>query len=95
MKYKIIPTETFKTQAKTYNNSISGDLIGDIRSLIATTRQNVAIAVNTGLTILYWQIGSRVRQDILKEKRADYGKKIDGMLCTNVSLARKKTAMLQ
>jgi predicted nuclease of restriction endonuclease-like (RecB) superfamily len=28
------------------------------------------------LTILYWQIGDRIRQDILKEKRADYGRKI-------------------
>ena len=68
--------ETGKQVAKTDDKSISGDLIGDIRSLIETARQNVAIAVNTGLTILYWQIGSRVHQDILKEKRADYGKKI-------------------
>ena len=45
--------ETGKQVAKTYNNSISDDLIGDIRSLIETSRQNVAIAVNTGLTILY------------------------------------------
>ncbi len=28
------------------------------------------------MTILYWQIGSRIRQDILKEKRAEYGKEI-------------------
>ncbi len=61
---------------KTYTKSISGDLIGDIRSLIETARQNVAVAVNAGLTILYWQIGSRIRQDILKEKRAEYGKEI-------------------
>jgi hypothetical protein len=61
---------------KTYNKSISGDLIGDIRSLIETARHNVAVTVNAGLTILYWQIGSRIRQDILKEKRADYGEEI-------------------
>jgi len=28
------------------------------------------------LTILYWQIGSRIRQDILKKKRASYGEEI-------------------
>ena len=61
---------------KTYNKSISSDLIGNIRSLIETARQNVAITVNAGLTVLYWQIGSRIRQDILKEKRAEYGKEI-------------------
>ena len=58
------------------NKVISGDLIGDIRSLIETARHNVAVAVNAGLTILYRQIGSRIRQDILKEKRAEYGKRI-------------------
>ena len=68
--------ETGKQVAKTYNKTISGDLIGDIRSLIETARHNIAVTVNTGLTILYWQIGIRIRQDILKEKRAEYGKEI-------------------
>jgi len=36
----------------------------------------VAVTVNAGLTLLYWQIGNRVRQDILKEKRARYGEEI-------------------
>ena len=71
--------KTGKQVAKKYDKSISGDLIGDIRSLIETARQNVAIAVNTGLTILYWQIGNRIHQDILKEKRARYG---EGLLPT-------------
>ena len=61
---------------KKYNKSISGDLIGDIRRLIEIARHNVAVTVNAGLTILYWQIGNRIRQDILKEKRADYGEEI-------------------
>ena len=68
--------QTGKQVAKTYNKSISDDLIGDIRSLIETARHNVAVTVNAGLTILYWQIGSRIRQDILKEKRANYGEEI-------------------
>ena len=62
--------------AKTYNKPISGDLIGDIRKFIETARHNVAAAVNVGLTILYRKIGSRIRQDILKEKQAEYGKEI-------------------
>jgi predicted nuclease of restriction endonuclease-like (RecB) superfamily len=68
--------ETEKRVAKAYNKPISGDLTSDIRRLIETARHNVAVTVNAGLTILYWQIGSRIRQDILKEKRADYGEKI-------------------
>jgi len=68
--------QTGKQVVKTDNKSISGDLIGDIRRLIEIARHDVAVTVNTGLTILYWQIGNRIRQDILKEKRADYGRKI-------------------
>ena len=68
--------ETGKQVVKTDNKSISGNLISDIRRLIETARHNVAVTVNAGLTVLYWQIGSRIHQDILKEKRAEYGKKI-------------------
>ena len=68
--------ETENQVIETGNRSLSGDLIGDIRSLIETARHNVAVTVNAGLTILYWQIGSRIRQDILKEKRAEYGREI-------------------
>ena len=61
---------------KKYNMPLSGDLIGDIRLLIETARHNVAVTVNAGLTILYWQIGNRIRQYILKEKRAEYEREI-------------------
>ena len=68
--------ETGKQVSKTDNRPLSGNLIGDIRRFIETARQNVAVTVNAGLTILYWQIDSRIRQDILKEKRAEYGREI-------------------
>ena len=58
------------------NKVISGNLISEIRSLIETARHNVALTVNASLTILYWQIGNRIRHDILKEKRARYGEEI-------------------
>ena len=35
--------------------------------------------VNSALVLLYWKVGQRTRQDILQEKRAEYGKQI---LCT-------------
>jgi len=68
--------ETGKQVAKIDNKPLSGNLIADIRKLIETARHNVAVTVNAGLTTLYWQIGNRIRQDILKEKRAEYGKEI-------------------
>ena len=68
--------KTAKRAVKTDNKPISGNLIGDIRSLIETARHNVAVTVNAGLTILYWQIGNCICQNILKQKRGEYGKEI-------------------
>ncbi|MBI3016185.1 MAG: DUF1016 domain-containing protein, partial [Candidatus Tectomicrobia bacterium] len=48
----------------------------EIRELILSARNQVAQAVNAGLTRLYWQVGDRVRREILKEKRAEYGEEI-------------------
>ena len=45
--------QTGKQVAKTDKKPISGNLISDIRRLIETARQNIAVTVNTGLTILY------------------------------------------
>ena len=51
-------------------------LLPELRTLIHSARQTVAQAVNTGLTLLYWRVGERIRREILKEKRADYGEEI-------------------
>jgi predicted nuclease of restriction endonuclease-like (RecB) superfamily len=51
-------------------------LISDVRELILQAREGVARAVDSGLTTLYWHVGRRVRQDILKQKRAEYGGQI-------------------
>ena len=54
----------------------SSNLLNSIISLIDTTRQNVAKTVNQELTLLYWNIGKSINEDILNNERADYGKKI-------------------
>ena len=51
-------------------------LLSDVRELILEARGQVAQMVNAGLTMLYWQVGQRIRQDMLNEKRAEYGEKI-------------------
>ena len=51
-------------------------LLGDLRDLIQEARQNVARSVNAALVLLYWKVGERIRKDILKEKRAEYGERI-------------------
>src|SRR3990172_3169477 len=48
-------------------------LHAEIRELILSARNQVAQAVNAGLTMLYRQVGDRIRREILKEKRAESG----------------------
>ena len=63
-------------RSKAVQASPEKPLIRDVRDPILETRQRVAQTVNAGLTLLYWQIGFRIRQDILEQKRAEYGSEI-------------------
>jgi predicted nuclease of restriction endonuclease-like (RecB) superfamily len=51
-------------------------LLDDLQKLIRSTREHVAQAVNSALVLLYWQVGHRIRADILDEQRAGYGEEI-------------------
>lgn len=63
----------------------SKELISDIRGMIEETRAFVATTVNAGLTLLYWRVGERIRNDILNEDRAEYGKQILPTLSAKLS----------
>lgn len=62
--------------APTALTSSSPAMLAEVRELILSARQQMAQVVNAGLTTLYWQVGSRIHREILKEKRAEYGKEI-------------------
>ena len=64
---RLLPTKSHKP---------SDTLFQDLRALIIEARQDVARQVNSALVLLYWRVGKRIRQDILKEKRAEYGEQI-------------------
>lgn len=44
--------------------------------MIEAGRGRVAYAVNAGMVLLYWNVGDRIRRDILGERRAKYGEEI-------------------
>ena len=70
-----------KHVVKKYKNIISTDkLYLDLRQMIEKTRITMASTVNYELTMLYWQIGKRINDEILKGERAAYGKEIVAML---------------
>jgi hypothetical protein len=56
--------------------AVPRELLHDVRELILSARAHVARAVNAGLTLLYWQVGDRIRREVLKEKRAGHGERI-------------------
>lgn len=59
------------------------NLLLDLHNMIDLTHKSIASAVNTGLTMLYWRVGNRIRKEILQDERAEYGQEIV------VSLARQ------
>jgi hypothetical protein len=51
-------------------------LLDEVRQLIVAARRQTTVAVNLGLTALYWQIGRRIRHEVLGTERAAYGEQI-------------------
>jgi predicted nuclease of restriction endonuclease-like (RecB) superfamily len=47
-----------------------------IKELIDQSRQQVSVAVNSAITLLYWQVGKRINDEILQKQRAEYGEQI-------------------
>ncbi len=51
-------------------------LLADLREVIDQARQAAAVAVNAGLSLMYWRIGQRIRTEVLAGQRAGYGEEI-------------------
>jgi predicted nuclease of restriction endonuclease-like (RecB) superfamily len=62
--------------ARKPNEVVIPNLLSDIRQVIEAAREQTARAVNSALVIMYWQIGKRIREDVLQNERAEYGKEI-------------------
>lgn len=60
-------------------------LLSDIRQLIESARRQTARAVNSALVTMYWHIGRRIRVDVLKNDRAEYGKEIVSALSAQLT----------
>ena len=52
------------------------ELLQSIVLLIDNAKKQVALTVNSELSLLYWNIGSQINNNILQNKRAGYGKQI-------------------
>lgn len=61
------------------------NLFEEVKTLIEQTKQNVAVAVNSSMTLMYWEIGNKISQDILQNQRTEYGKEIVATLLQQLS----------
>jgi len=48
-------------------------LFTEIKTLIEESKQKIAVEINSTITMLYWHIGSKIKTNILNNKRAEYG----------------------
>ena len=60
----------------TNNQNINIIMFVEIKELIQQSKLQVAVVVNTTMTQLYWNVGFRINQEILKVERAAYGKQV-------------------
>lgn len=67
------------------NEVVIPNLLGDIRQVIEAAREQTARAVNSALVSMYWQIGKRIREDVLQNERAEYGKEIVSALSAQLT----------
>lgn len=63
---------------------VSAELLGDLRKIIDIARSHVAATANYELTMMYWNIGTRINSDVLNNERAEYGQQIVSTLSTQL-----------
>jgi hypothetical protein len=52
------------------------NLFYEIKNMIELSKSKVAVTVNHEMTILYWNIGRLIHENILKSERGEYGEQI-------------------
>lgn len=74
------------------NNIIQAEsnLFQEISQLIEQSKAQVVSYANSTLTLLFWQVGKRINERILQNKRAEYGKQIVSSLSTQLEKAYGK-----
>ncbi len=59
--------------------------IDAIVALIESSKHRVAKTINSELTLLYWNIGKQINEDVLQNERANYGKNLIEALSLTLS----------
>lgn len=60
-------------------------LFVDVTRLVSGARERVVQTVNQELTMLHWQVGTRIRSEILNHERAEYGERVIARLAERLT----------
>ncbi|MCK5808574.1 hypothetical protein KAH37_06290 [bacterium] len=66
------------------SNTNEQQLFTELAVLIEQSKNQVVAQVNSILTLTYWQVGKKINDNILHNKRAEYGKQIVTPLATQL-----------
>lgn len=69
-----ITIENDLMMSKSTNQPQETKLYNDVREIIERTRTRLAVQINSEVIWLNWQVGKRIREDVLYSERAEYGK---------------------
>ena len=70
-------------------------LLADLSQLIEQSKQFVVVQANSVMTMLFWNVGKRINENILQNKRADYGKRIVPTVATQLENAYGRSFTLK
>ena len=75
-------------------NEITNNILFEqIKNLIEQTKNNVAVAVNSSLTMMYCNIGKLINDEVLQNKRAEYDKEIVATVSQQLQDNKKNSAI--
>ena len=85
------PSTRTRSAGKALLQVTSSDLLNDVRTLIQGSHQEVAQTVNSAMVVLFWNIGNRIRREILQNRRAGYGEEVVQTLSAQLVMDFGKT----
>ena len=62
--------------AQDIDHNLENSLYDDVCSIIEQARYRVAVYVNSEASLMNWNISKRIKEDVLFNKRADYGEQV-------------------
>ena len=80
--------------AQEIDPGLENRLYDDVCNIIEQSRYRVAVYVNSEVSMMNWNIGKRIKEDILLNKRAAYGEQVLKRLQIRQRLGGSKASTL-